>query len=134
MALRVSGHGMASQAKGGIAGDLFVVLRSIPDDRFVRHGIHLWRPEPVSLPEAVLGGRRKVPTVDGSVEVTVPPGSQPGSVLRLAGKGLPVLGGGRRGDLYLRLDVTVPEHPSRAERALYEKLRDLESKRAAAEG
>ena len=125
MALRVPGHGMAAEEKGGLPGDLFVIVRSAPDARFERAGADLWRQEIVSVPEAALGTRRTVPTLDGSVEVTIPPGTQPDSVLRLAGKGLPEFGGRARGDLYLRLRVRVPEHLSAKERELYEQLQAL---------
>lgn len=127
MALRVPGHGMPSDAKGGVPGDLFIVVRSVPDPRFERRGADLWRTEAVTIPEAVLGATRAVPTLEGSVTVTIPPATQPGSVLRVPGKGLPEFGGGARGHLYLRLDVQVPRQPSRRQRELYEQLRALET-------
>jgi molecular chaperone DnaJ len=125
MALRVSGHGMPAEEKGGVPGDLFVVVHSAPDSRFERAGTDLWREEILTIPEAVLGTRRKVPTLDGQVEVTVPSGAQPDSVLRLAGKGLPEFGGRGRGDLLLRLRVEVPQRVNAKERELYESLREL---------
>jgi molecular chaperone DnaJ len=132
MALRVAGHGMPSQAPGGPPGDLFVILRSVPDTRFTRRGIDLLRAEAISIPQAVLGARRKVPTLDGNLEVKIPRGAQPGTILRLAGKGLPVLGGGRRGDLYVQLALRVPERVSKRERELYEKLLAIEEEHAPA--
>jgi molecular chaperone DnaJ len=126
MALRVPGYGMASEAKGGVPGDLFVIVRSLPDPRFERAGADLWRREAVTVPEAALGTHRTVPTLDGTVEVTIPQGTQPDAVLRLAGKGLPEFGGGARGDLYLRLRVQVPERLSAKERELYEQLQALD--------
>jgi DnaJ-class molecular chaperone len=91
----------------------------------------LVRAEAVSIPEAVLGARRKVSTLDGSVEVKIPHGAQPGTILRLAGQGLPVLGGGRRGDLYVQLALRVPARVSKRERELYEKLLAIEEEHAA---
>jgi molecular chaperone DnaJ len=126
MALRVPGHGLASEVKGGVPGDLYVIVRSAPDPRFVRRGAHLVRTEAVSIPDAVLGARRTVPTLDGSVEVTIPPGTQPGSVLRVAGKGLPEFGGSGRGDLYLDVEILVPEHINKRQRELYKQLQALE--------
>ena len=125
MALRVPGHGMPSEEKGDAAGDLFVIVRTLPDPRFERAGPDLWREEALANPDAVLGTRRHVPTLDGSVEVRIPEGTQPDSVLRLAGKGLPEFGGGTRGDLYLRLRVQVPDRLSAKERERYEQLRAL---------
>jgi molecular chaperone DnaJ len=126
LALRIPGHGRNSEVPGGVPGDLYVILRSAPDPRFVRRGAHLWRWETISIPDAVLGARRTVPTLDGTVEVTIPPATQSGAVLRLAGKGLPEFGLDRRGDLYLQLDVHIPARLSKRQRELYEQLRALE--------
>jgi molecular chaperone DnaJ len=126
MALRIPGHGMPSESPGGAAGDLYVIVRSAPDPRFDRDGAHLWRRETIPIPEAVLGTKRTVPSLDGSVEVSIPAAAQPGLVLRLAGKGLPEFGGRGRGDLHVRLDVRIPERLSKRQRELYEKLRALE--------
>ena len=129
MALRVPAHGMLSPEDGGLPGDLFVVVHSAPDLRFERQGADLWRSEAIPVVDAVLGTRRDIPTLDGSVTVTIPPGTQPDAVLRLRGKGLPEFGGGRRGDYHLRLSVQVPERLTRDERDLYEHLRALGKKR-----
>ncbi len=127
MALRVPGHGMPAEEKGGVPGDLFVIVRSAPDPRFERAGADLWREEILAIPEAVLGTRRNVPTLHGQVEVTIPQGTQPDAVLRLAGKGLPEFGGRGHGDLFLRLRVEVPRRLNAKERQLYEALRELGS-------
>lgn len=127
MALRVPSHGQAAPAEGGVPGDLFVVVRTLPDPRFERVGADLWRTERISVPEAVLGTTRQVPTLDHPVNVTIAPGTQPDTVLRLAGKGLPQWGGRRHGDCFVRLQLAVPDQLSARERALYEQLRDLES-------
>jgi molecular chaperone DnaJ len=125
LALRIAGKGQPSPEPGGVAGDLFVVVRSRPDARFERMGADLLRQETIALTDAVLGTRLEVPTLDGSASVTVPPGTQPQAVLRLKKKGLPAFGGGPRGDLYLRIGVQVPERLTPPERALYEQLRAL---------
>jgi molecular chaperone DnaJ len=127
-ALRIPGHGLPSP-DGGPPGDLYAMVQVSPDPRFERDGPDLWRTETISVPDAVLGTRIEVPTLEGSVELTVPPGTQPGAVLRLRGKGLPRLGGGRRGNLNVRMEVTVPETPSSEERELYERLRKLHAGR-----
>ncbi len=127
-ALRITGRGLPS-AEGGPPGDLYAVVRIAPDPRFERDGADLWRTETIPVPDAVLGARIEVPTLEGRVELVVPPGTQPGAVLRLRGKGLPRLGGGRRGDLNVRMEVRVPESPSPEERELYERLRKLHAAR-----
>jgi molecular chaperone DnaJ len=108
MTLRVPGHGLPAVA-GGVPGDLLVTVFTTPDQRFQRRGADLWRSETVDVAEAVLGTRRSVPTLDGEAVVTVPPGTQPDTVLRLRGKGLPQMNGSDKGDLNVRIQVHVPE-------------------------
>lgn len=128
MALRIPGKGMKSPDPGGAAGDLFVVVRSKTDPRFERDGADLFRQVSIPLTDAVLGATLQVPTLNGSSSVTIPPGTQPGAMLRLKGLGLPEFGGGRNGQMYLRVDVQIPEKLSREERELYERLRAIGGK------
>jgi molecular chaperone DnaJ len=123
MALRVPGHGMPAEQPGLPPGDLFVVLRTAGDPRFARHGRDLYRAEEVDLVDAVLGTDIDVPTLDGQLSVKVPAGTQPDSTLRIKGKGLPRFGGGGRGDLYVRLQVHVPERLTHQQRRLFEQLK-----------
>jgi molecular chaperone DnaJ len=129
MALRIPGRGMPSREPNGQAGDLFVVVRSEPDPRFERNGADLWRSESIAVADAVLGTKLTVPTLDKPTKVTVPPGTQPDTLLRLRGKGLPEFGGRQHGDLYLRIRVDIPGKISAAERELYQRLRDLGGER-----
>ncbi len=124
MVLRIPGHGLAAHASNGQPGDLLVVVHSLPDGRFERDGADLWRSQELPLTDAVLGTELAVPTLAGDAKVSVPPGTQPDTILRLRGKGLPRFGGGH-GDLLLQLRVLVPEKLSGAERRLYEQLREL---------
>jgi len=125
MVLRVPSHGRPSKSKEGKPGDLLVVVRTAYDERFKRSGADLWHSKDIELIDAVLGTEMEVPTMEGSVTVTVPQGTQPNSVLRLGGKGLPHFGETKRGDLYLRLHVHIPESLSQEERELYTRLRTL---------
>lgn len=79
--------------------------------------------------DAVLGADIDVPTLDGHVSVRVPAGAQPDATLRLRGKGLPRFGGGERGDLYVRLQLHIPERLSDRQRRLFEQLRDIERRK-----
>ena len=124
-ALRIPAHGMPSPVPDGEPGDAYVVVETAPDPRFVRRGADLWRGEEVTVPDAVLGTSRIVPTLDGDVSLTVPAGTQSGTVLHLAGRGLPRLGRPGRGDLHVNITVRVPEHPTDGERHLYEQLRTI---------
>lgn len=125
-ALRIPEHGLPSPDPNGPPGDLYVIVNSQRDSRFERYRADLWRVENIEIPDAVLGTMIKVPTLSGSLEVTVPPGSQPDDVLRLKGKGLPILGADMHGDINIRLQVHIPESLSSEEKKLYEQLRDKE--------
>lgn len=128
MALRIPGRGMPSEEPNGQPGDLFVVVRSAPDPRFERDGADLWRAEEISVADAVLGTKLKVPTLNHPAEVTIPPGTQPDAVLRIRSKGLPIFGSKQYGNLYLRILVHIPEKLSAEEHDLYQKLRELADK------
>jgi molecular chaperone DnaJ len=129
MVLRVPGHGLPSPETGGAVGDLFVVVRSARDQRFERRGADLWRAQTIEVVDAVLGTAVTVPALDGEVTAKVPPGTQPDTVLRLRGKGLPEFGGTRRGNLLLRLQVRIPVSLSAKERKLYDRLQALGGER-----
>lgn len=126
--LRVPAKGYPSPEPGGRAGDLLVVVRSAADSRFQRDGADLWHAREIEVADAVLGTELPVPTLDGSITVKIPAGTQPGSELRLRGKGLPRFGARGRGDLYVRVAVRLPERLSGEERRLWEKLRALRAK------
>lgn len=105
--LRVSGEGEAG-IKGGTNGDLYVYLYVKPHKFFDRDGTTVLCEVPINIVQASLGAEVKVPTLDGSVVMKVPEGTQPGKVLRLKGKGIPSLRGGSRGDQLVRVKVVVP--------------------------
>ncbi len=123
MALRIPRHGEPATEPGNPPGDLYVIVRTEDDPRFQRHGANLWRRLPIDIVDAVLGTRVIVGTLDGEVEIDVPPGTQPDSVLRLQNKGLPRFGSDTYGDLFLRVQVHVPETLTPRERQLYQELR-----------
>ncbi|MBI3849065.1 MAG: molecular chaperone DnaJ [Verrucomicrobia bacterium] len=128
MALRVPGHGYASPQKGVVPGDLLVAIRSEPDARFERHGADLWRDATIDVADAALGTKINVPTLDGEVKVNVPSGTQPDTVLRLDGKGLPNFKARGHGSLYIRVNVRVPQKLSPEERKLFERLQAIRRK------
>lgn len=104
--LRLKGQGMPSVLEGP-PGDLNLEIKVRPHPRFERKGTDIYSEVPITLGEAVLGGRVEVSTVDGTVNLTVPKGSNTGSRLRVRGKGVPTAGGGR-GDHYVTLKVMLP--------------------------
>lgn len=107
--LRLKGQG-APGLGGGPAGDLLIELKVRPHPAFTRKGRDIYAELPITLAEAVLGGKAEAQTVDGPVSLTVPRGSNTGSRLRVRGKGVPGRGGGR-GDHYVELKVVLPPDP-----------------------
>jgi molecular chaperone DnaJ len=125
MVLRIPSHGRPSAKADGKPGDLLVIVRTAYDNRFKRSGTDLWYEKSIELIDAVLGAEIEVATLEEPVTVTVPQGTQPNAVLRLGEKGLPHFGDTKRGDLYLRLDVHIPENLSDEEKELYTRLKRL---------
>lgn len=120
--LRLAGEGEAGQ-RGGPPGDLYVFIRIRPHRRFIREGLDLICNETISFPKAALGGTIKVETLDGDVQdLTVPAGTQTGTVLRIKGRGVPRLGGSHRGDLLVRTTVETPRKLSTKQRELLRAL------------
>lgn len=106
--LRMKGQGMPGPA-GGDAGDAFVEVQIEPHPFMRREGLDIHLDLPITLHEAVLGGKVKVPTIDGPVNATVPPNSSGGTVLRLKSRGIMTPKGGRRGDQFIKLRIVLPE-------------------------
>jgi DnaJ-class molecular chaperone len=107
--LRLSGKG-DSGIEGGPPGDAYIEIRVRPHPFFTRDGDDIRLEVPISLTEAVLGGKIRVPTPSGPVAVTLPPNSNTGKVLRLKGKGVPRQGN-QFGDMYLSLKIVLPDNP-----------------------
>jgi molecular chaperone DnaJ len=119
--IRLGGQGHAGEASAP-AGDLYVLVRVRPDERFVREGDDLITALDLSAPLAAIGGTVEVPTLEGTVSLQVPAGTQPGEVLTVRGQGMPSLRGGRRGSLRVLANVVVPRRLSSEQRELMERL------------
>ena len=125
--LRVSGYGEAGY-RGAPSGDLIVTIEVRDDERFQRRGDDLACTVDVSMTQAALGCTVDIEGVmpDESVSVQVPAGTQPGATVRVAGKGMPRIGGGgARGDLVAHIDVTVPRKLNAEQRACLERFAEL---------
>lgn len=122
--VRLAGKGMPGVG-GGQAGDLFLVISVLPHSIFERDGHDLRVKAGVLLTTAILGGEVEVPTLGGRIMLKVPPETQNGKVFRIKGKGMPVLGESRAGDLHVELRVILPQRLSDKERALFEELARL---------
>lgn len=118
--IRLKGQG-AQGRNGGPAGDILLVVSVAPHPWLNRDGNDIKMDLPITLKEAVLGAKATVPTLSGPVTLTVPAGSNTGTILRLKGKGVPAHGGEAVGNLYVRLVVSLPEQPDAALKQFVEK-------------
>ncbi|MBD0289956.1 MAG: molecular chaperone DnaJ [Thermoleophilia bacterium] len=119
--IRLTGEGHAG-VLGGRAGDLYVLVRIRPDERFVRDGNDVVTSVQLTMTQAALGARVAVPTLEGEVELTFRPATQPGEIHVLRGRGMPVLQGFGRGDLRVLVNVAVPRALSDEQRRLLEEF------------
>jgi curved DNA-binding protein len=125
--VRIAGKG-GPGAAGGAAGDLYLRVRVSPDPQFERQDDDLYATVPVDLYTALLGGQTQVPTLSGSVVLTIPAGTQNGRVFRLRGKGMPHLRQPQQqGDLFAKVEVQLPAHLTPRQQELFEELRRLSS-------
>lgn len=126
MQLSVSGKGNAAR-RGGINGDLLVIIEEEKHPDLIRDGNDLLYNLYVSVAQASLGANVEIPTLDGRVKIKVEPGTQPGKILRLRGKGLPEVNNYGKGDLLVSINVWIPKILSREERKVLEKLEESEN-------
>ena len=108
--------------QGDEPGDLYVQMHVVPNELFMREGDDLMHVLIISYPQAALGGDVSVPTLEGPTTVRIHPGTQPGETLRLRGKGMPRFRGYGKGDLLIRIGISVPEKLTSEQRALLEQL------------
>ena len=123
MALTVSGKGNAAR-RGGINGDLIVVIEEERDPELVRDGNNLIHNLNITVITAILGGEVEVPTIEGKAKIKIAPGTHSGKVLRLRGKGLPDVNGYGKGDILVVVDITIPTSLTSEEKELVKKLAD----------
>jgi molecular chaperone DnaJ len=126
MQMNVEGKGNAPR-RGGVNGDLLVVIDEEEHPELIREGNDLIYNLFISIPDAVLGTHVEVPTVDTNVKIKIEPGTQPGKILRLRGKGLPEVNGYGRGDLLVNVNVWIPKSVNKDEMKIIEKFKDSES-------
>ena len=126
MQLSLGGRGNAAR-RGGVNGDLIVMIEEEEHPDLLRDGNDLLYNVFVGYPEVVLGETVEIPTIDGKVKVKIEPGTQPGKILRLRGKGLPDVNGYGKGDLLAKVNVWIPKNLSKEDKKLVEKMKEGES-------
>ena len=119
--IRLSGEGHAGML-GARAGDVYVRVRVRPDPRFVREGNDIFSTVDLTMTQAALGATLMVPSLDGEEQIELEPGTQPGAVVVLRGRGMPVLQGFGRGDHRVLVKVVVPRHLGDEQKRLLEEF------------
>ncbi len=119
--IRIGGEGHAGEL-GGRAGDLYVLVHVRPDPRFVREGDDIFSTVDLTMTEAALGATVTVATLDGDIVLEFEPGTQPGALRVLVGRGMPILQGRGRGDHRLLVNVAVPRRLTDEQRGLLERF------------
>jgi DnaJ-class molecular chaperone len=114
--------GSKLRVKGDVGGDLYLVVDILPHATFRREGNDLVTEVTATLPQALLGAELSVPTLEGSVVMKIPPGTQAGSTFRLRGKGMPELRGKGTGDELVKVNVEIPRNLSQKQNELVEEL------------
>jgi len=125
--LRLQAEG-ESGAYGGPPGDLYVVIHVAEHEQFERQGNNLYASVPITFAQAALGAEVSVDTLNGAQPLKVPAGTQTGTVFRVRGQGMPVLGGRGKGDMFVSVSVMTPTSLSREQRKLLEQLAKIETK------
>ena len=123
MQLTVSGKGNAAE-RGGIPGDLFIVIEEIKHAYLQRDGNNLLYDLYINFADAALGLSTEIPIVDGKAKIKIDPGTHAGKVMRLKGKGLPSVNGYGKGDLLININVWTPQSISNEEKKILEQLRN----------
>ena len=124
--LSMRGKGNAGK-RNGINGDLLILIEEEKHPTLVRDENDLIYSLLLDIPTAALGGFAEIPTIDGKAKVTIDPGTQPGKVLRLRGKGLPTLNGYGKGDIVVNISVYIPETLSKEEKKTIESFRESDN-------
>ena len=122
--LKLRAKGKGEKAQGGKAGNLYITINVSPHPDYERKGNDLYMNMPVDLFTALLGGEMEIQTLSGRINMKIPEGTQNGKQFRLKGKGMPVYGTSSHGDLYVKIQVKLPDKLTPEQKELVMKLRD----------
>jgi curved DNA-binding protein len=120
--LRMKGKG--EKGRSGKAGNLYITIKVKPNSIYTRKGDDLYMEVPIDLFTALLGGKKEIYTLSEKINITIPEGTQHGKQLRLKGKGMPVYGKSGYGDLYVKLQVKLPENLNSEQKEMVKKLKE----------
>jgi molecular chaperone DnaJ len=131
--ISLRGQGNAGR-NGGPAGDLLITVQVRPSSVFQREGNSIYITRTLSFVQAALGTEIQVPTLDGDVALTIPEGTQTGSVFRLRGKGVPSLRGGMRGDQFVTVNLETPKNLNARQKELLQELAEISGEKVKKSG
>ncbi len=123
--IRVNGEGEVGY-RASSPGDLYLSIKVKPSKDFTRSGPNLLKELPISFSQAALGAKVATSTLDGNIEIKIPAGTQSGHVMRIAGKGIPIINSGKKGDLLLTIRVVTPHKLTKKETELLKELGKLQ--------
>jgi molecular chaperone DnaJ len=123
--IRVTGEGEAGY-RGSATGDLYISVRVTPSAEFKRDGFDIYKEEEISFAQAALGATLETSTIDGSVKIKIPNGTQSGKVFRVGDKGVPRLNRSGRGDMFVTVRVKIPDRLSKKQKELLKQFEELE--------
>lgn len=126
--IRLSGMGQVGEA-GSQSGDLYVRVRVKPDKKFKREDYNIQTTEPITISQAVLGGKISLATIHGEVELKIPAGTHSGKIFKLSGKGVPHLHGGV-GDHLVKVEIVIPSKLTKKQKELFSALKESEEKKS----
>lgn len=126
--LRLTGEGEAG-TRGGAQGDLYVFINVEPHDFFERDGENVFCRIPITFVQAIIGDEFKIPTLNGEKTLVIPKGTQPGTIFRFIGEGIPSLRNRNRGDQIIQVDVKIPTNITKKQESLLKEFSRLESDR-----
>jgi molecular chaperone DnaJ len=122
--IRIAGKGEPG-TNGGPPGDLYIIAKILPHPFFERKGDDIYCEVPITISEAVLGGKIEVPTIDGKANMTIPESTQNGQKFRLKGKGIPHLKSFGKGNQYVTAKIVIPREIDQASKELLKSFGDL---------
>jgi curved DNA-binding protein len=129
LTIKLAGKGSAG-LNGGKAGDLYITINVLPHPLYQREGDNIRQVVPIDLFVAVLGGEKELSSLSGKLKIKIPPGTQPGKILRIKGKGMPVYNKpGQFGDLLLEISVQIPDKLTEEQKELFRQLQSSITKK-----
>jgi len=123
--LKLKGKGAKPQHRGGQRGDLYLRVNIREEEGYQLKGKDIYYNHPLDLYTAVLGGETYVPTLSGKIKLTIPEGTSGGKLFRLKELGMPEMNNGKKGDFYVKINISIPANLTEEEKELFKKFAEI---------